>query len=119
MTIPLKTSYFVLPDLYQTKMRKEKEPDKVYRIIKFISSHMGIPHKDLIGESQEREIIYCRHMCMYIIRKRTPLSMERIAGVFNRMDHTTVKNAIRRIENYLETDPVKRAEIEKFLTVVY
>jgi chromosomal replication initiator protein len=121
MTQPLKIpyNYFILPDLYQNKTRRERDPDKAFRIIGFISQKMGIPYSDLLSQTRKREINYCRQLCMYVLRNRTTLSLEKIAALFARGDHTTVKNALKRIENYLATDKDKKDQVERFMSAIY
>jgi chromosomal replication initiator protein len=60
----------------------------------------GIPVEDIIGKARTRDLVDARHIAMYVCRQLTnpPLSFPQIAKAFGGRDHTTVMNAVSRIE---------------------
>jgi len=60
----------------------------------------GIAVEDLIGKARTRDLVDARHIAMYVCRQLTnpPLSFPQIAKAFGGRDHTTVMNAVQRIE---------------------
>ena len=58
----------------------------------------GIPVEDLKSPARTRTLTHPRHIAMYLCREMTDLSLPKIAEVFNRRDHTTVLNALKKIE---------------------
>lgn len=114
-----KVSLYAMPDLYQRRMSTHDAPDKAQRIISFICHKKGIPVYLMKDKTRRREVNYVRQLCIYVIRQRTPLTLEKIALLFSRTDHTTIINALQSIENYKETDKEKREDIKLFLNVVY
>jgi chromosomal replication initiator protein len=60
----------------------------------------GIAVEDVIGKARTRDLVDARHIAMYVCRQLTnpPLSFPQIAKAFGGRDHTTVMNAVQRIE---------------------
>lgn len=114
-----KVSLYAMPDLYQRRMSTHDAPDKAQRIISFICHKKGIPVYLMKDKTRRREVNYVRQLCIYVIRQRTPLYLKEIALLFDRNDHTTVRNALQSIRNYMETDKEKEEDIRLFMNVVY
>ena len=55
-----------------------------------------------------------RHICIYIIRKLTDLSLPAIGRILGR-DHTTVMSSLQVIENELRTNPLLDIEINDII----
>jgi chromosomal replication initiator protein len=55
---------------------------------------------DITGKARTRDLVDARHIAMYVCRQLTnpPLSFPQIARAFGNRDHTTVMNAVQRIE---------------------
>lgn len=80
-------------------------------IISKICDQYGVNPEYMVIRKRTKELVFPRHLAMYVIKKRTGLPVTAIGKIFNR-DHTTVIHAVRMIENYIETDSLgKRAEI--------
>ena len=60
----------------------------------------GIAVEDIVGKARTRDLVDARHIAMYVCRQQTnpPLSFPQIAKAFGGRDHTTVMNAVSRIE---------------------
>jgi chromosomal replication initiator protein len=60
----------------------------------------GLADEDIIGKARTRDLVDARHIAMYVCRQLTnpPLSFPQIAKAFGGRDHTTVMNAVQRIE---------------------
>ncbi|MGV9181912.1 chromosomal replication initiator protein DnaA [Arcanobacterium canis] len=63
-----------------------------------VSGYFGIASADLKSPARTRSLTMPRHIAMYLCREMTDLSLPKIAEVFNRRDHTTVLNALRKVE---------------------
>ena len=79
-------------------------------VCKFYNLEPGL----LRGQGRSKDISLARQIAMYQIRRMTNLSLKEIGHEFNR-DHSTVLNALNRIEGLVKTDPEK-AEIIKDIT---
>jgi chromosomal replication initiator protein len=60
----------------------------------------GLAVEDIVGKARTRDLVDARHIAMYVCRQLTnpPLSYPQIAKAFGGRDHTTVMNAVQRIE---------------------
>jgi chromosomal replication initiator protein len=60
----------------------------------------GLTVEDVTGKARTRDLVDARHIAMYVCRQLTnpPLSFPQIAKAFGGRDHTTVMNAVQRIE---------------------
>lgn len=104
----MKLSYFLIPAI---KDRRHLSPEIV---VKDVCRRYDLSVDDLKSECRKRDLVFPRHLAMYLIKQRTGLSLSKIGEMFNR-DHTSVMHAIRTIQNYIDTDSLnKREEIIKF-----
>ena len=69
----------------------------------------------LRGQGRSKDISLARQIAMYQIRRMTNLSLKEIGAEFGGRDHSTVLNALNRVEDLVKTDPEK-AEIIKDIT---
>lgn len=84
-------------------------------IITMVCKTYGVEHEDLMKQCRQRELVFSRHLAMYLIRKFTNLSVIKIGKLFNR-DHTSVLHAQKMIQNYIDTDSFnKREEIQQLI----
>jgi len=77
-----------------------------------VSSYFGVSVGDMLGQSRREFFCLPRHVCMYLARHYTRLSMQDIALFCGRSDHTTVLNAERRIQKQIESDVALKQQIE-------
>ena len=60
--------------------------------------------EEMHSPSRKKNIITARHTAMYLIRKLLKKSLKDICQSFERKDHTTVLNAIKKVESLLLKD---------------
>lgn len=84
-------------------------------IIEEVCKFYNIEPDILRGQGRSKDISLARQIAMYQIRRMTNLSLKEIGQEFNGRDHSTVLNALNRIEGLVKTDPEK-AEIIKDIT---
>lgn len=72
-------------------------------IIDETAKFYNLTSEDLTGQRRTRNTALARQIAMYLIRKLTNLSLKDIGDLFGGRDHTTVLNAIRRIEDSLKS----------------
>lgn len=102
-----KISYFVAPDLIGEKTTLE--------IIEMICEQYSVTREQLKNQNRTKDLVFARHLCMYLLYNCVKLKLSQVGQVFNR-DHTTVMNAIQKIEDYIETNSLnKREEIHKMV----
>lgn len=84
-------------------------------IIEEVCKFYNIEPDILRGQGRSKDISLARQIAMFQIRRMTNLSLKEIGQEFNGRDHSTVLNALNRIEGLVKTDPEK-AEIIKDIT---
>ena len=84
-------------------------------IIEEVCKFYNIEPDILRGQGRSKDISLARQIAIYQIRRMTNLSLKEIGQEFGGRDHSTVLNALNRIDNLVKTDPEK-AEIVKDIT---
>ena len=84
-------------------------------IIEEVCKFYNLEPELLRGQGRSKDISLARQIAIYQIRRMTNLSLKEIGQEFNGRDHSTVLNALNRIESLVKTDPEK-AEIIKDIT---
>lgn len=84
----------------------------VEKIFSSVYQHYGIKKEDLISSKRNKEIAYARHICIYLIREVTEMSLPNIAKIFNR-DHSTIMNSIDTIQRKVMTDAILDFDIKE------
>ncbi|MCK5840538.1 MAG: chromosomal replication initiator protein DnaA [Candidatus Sabulitectum sp.] len=75
-----------------------------------VAEFFGVNPNTLKGKQRKREILVPRQISMYLMRDLTSLSLEEIGSFFGR-DHSTVLNAIKRINNMMSDDAFFKRKI--------
>ena len=73
-------------------------PVTLKRIIDEASDLFGVRVADLCGPSRTRALVNVRQVTMYVCRSMTDESLPVIGRAFGGRDHTTVINAVRKVE---------------------
>jgi chromosomal replication initiator protein len=81
-------------------------------IIRVVSEYFSLTPTDLRSKKKSKSIVHPRHLAMFIIRDLTELSTTDIGQLFGGRDHTTVINAIDKIEKRILTDPSEEGTIQ-------
>lgn len=84
-------------------------------IIEEVCKFYNIEPSILRGQGRSKDVSMARQIAIFQIRRMTNLSLKEIGGEFGGRDHSTVLNALNRIEALIKTDPEK-AEIIKDIT---
>ena len=90
----------------------EPSPVTVERIFKIVAENYGVTTDEIRGQKRNAGIAMARHMCIYLVRQNTSLSLEDIGKKFDR-DHSTIISSIRRIEEEKENSPATAALIDE------
>lgn len=65
------------------------------------AAYFNISLEDLKSPVRTRSLTMPRHIAMYLCREMTDYSLPKIAELFDRRDHTTVLNALRKVETQM------------------
>lgn len=74
------------------------------RITRTVARAFGVKAKDLLGPSRLRTVLVPRQVAMYLGREVAKLPLTVIGLHFGGRDHTTVLNAVRKIESAMTSD---------------
>lgn len=98
----------VLHDLFEDA-QKEVTPDM---IIKIVSEHFGITVSELISKKKGQDIVYPRHLCMYLCRNLTDVAFSVIGKKLGNRDHTTIMYGHDKIQKEMETNENIKNDVE-------
>ena len=90
-------------------------------VMEAVSRYYSVSVQDMVGQSRVREILVPRQIAMYLSKKYLRMTFVRLGEVFSDRDHTTVMNAVSKIEEKLHNDPQLLREVrslEKELDLV-
>ena len=82
-------------------------------IVSATASHFSLEPAQLKSAGRNRTVVMARGVAMYLARKLTRQSFEKIGKSFGGRDHSTVLHNYRKIEHLIETDPPTRQTIGK------
>ena len=101
--IDMQIAYEALQSLIDVKQVKAKLNEQ--RIISEVADYYNKTPSQLTGTSRQGEIVFARHIAMYLIRKLLDTPYTKIGMMFGGKDHTTVMNGVEKVEKELKTNP--------------
>lgn len=84
-------------------------------VIKRVCRLYGIESDTLYIHTKKRTVVEPRQLAMYLMRRDLKMTLKTISGEFGIRQHGTVKNAIKTIENLIETNDLFRNNIKDLL----
>lgn len=88
-------------------------------IQKLVTEHYKIRMTDIKSSSRAKPIVIPRQIAMFLIKKFLDKSLVDIGRSFGGKDHTTVINALERIESLQAVDPVIKSDIEELTNQIH
>jgi chromosomal replication initiator protein len=70
----------------------------------FVAEYYTIPKSEVLGESRAREYLQPRQIIMYLAKSKLRLSLAKIGQYLGNRNHTTVMNAISRVQTQLRNN---------------
>lgn len=80
-------------------------------ILEAVAQVTSIPVDALTSKRREKQVVYARHLAMYLLRNLAHQSYAQTGRLLGGRDHTTVLHGFRRIERILETEPDVRRDL--------
>lgn len=80
-------------------------------VMEATSRYYSVSVQDMVGGSRVREILIPRQIAMLLGKKYLRMSFVRLGELFSNRDHTTVMNAVEKIEDRMQGDPQLLREI--------
>ena len=89
------------------------ENNNVGRIQKIVADYFKISIDDLKSKKRNADIAFPRQIAMYLCRKHTEESFDKIGMEFGGKDHSTVMHSCEKIEKDIKNNKSLAAEIDK------
>ncbi len=81
-------------------------------IIDVVSEHFNVSKENITSKKRNSEYVLPRQIIMYLCRVLTETSLQTIASLLSKKDHTTVIHGVEKIEEKIKTDEDLRNKIE-------
>jgi chromosomal replication initiator protein len=88
-------------------------------IQKMVADHFKVRISDLKSTTRARQIVVPRQISMYLIKKHLDRPLVEIGRVFGGKDHTTVMNAMERVEFLIQKDLDIKSDIDELTTRIH
>ena len=85
-------------------------------ILNKVSDLYNISVEDIISKSRQSKIVTPRFVAMYLTRKLIDMTVADIGKQFGDRDHSTVVNAINKVEQDIISDPDFKEHIDELIT---
>ncbi|WP_457640429.1 chromosomal replication initiator protein DnaA [Persephonella sp.] len=99
----------VLKDILEIK---EVEELSIEKIQKEVANYFSININELLGNSRKKKVAMARQIAMYLARYLTDKSLNEISKAFKKKDHSTVINAVEKVEKNMEKDRKFKLTVE-------
>ncbi len=80
---------------------------------RLVADHYRVRVTDLKSANRSKPLVTARQVAMYLIKKNLDKSLVEIGRYFGGKDHTTVINALRRVEAQLQKDSDLKKDIDE------
>jgi chromosomal replication initiator protein len=85
----------------------------VEEIQQHVASSFGVSRAELVGSSRAATPLRARQVAILLTRELTELSLPQIGRLYGGRDHSTVLNALRRVETSISEDPDLAARVDR------
>jgi len=89
----------VLKDVLELNNVEELSIEKIQREV---ANYFSININEMLGKSRKKKVVMARQIAMYLSRYLTDKSLNDISKAFKRKDHSTILNAIEKVEKNIE-----------------
>ena len=90
------------------------DPVTTDRVILEVARYFSIEENDIRSRKRNANLVWARHVSIYIISKVTGISNSQISKDL-KMDHTSVSHALKNVEKQMSIDPYKKRSIEELI----
>jgi chromosomal replication initiator protein len=81
-------------------------------IIDVVSEHFNVSKDDITSKKRNSEYVLPRQIIMYLCRTMTDTSLQTVASLLSKKDHTTIIHGVEKIADKVQTDEELRNKIE-------
>lgn len=91
-----------------------KSPEEL-KVDSLLRNAFGMSIHQVSERTRERRIVEYRYLGMWWMRNNSKMHDSVIGGIFGGYDHATVHNAVKTVNNLMETNREFRATVQRFL----
>lgn len=91
---------------------EKKSITNISQVKECVCKYFNISEEDVDSPSRKAQIVYARHIIMYILKNHYDLSLKSIGSGIGNRDHTTVLHGIDKITDALAADPMTKSDID-------
>lgn len=88
----------------EKKWPKQQKTISIEHIQHIIETLYDVSHEDLIGNKRNKELMEPRHICIWLVRELTDVTLADIGERFGRRSHATIKHSITWVEDKKKKD---------------
>ncbi|MCM1183898.1 MAG: chromosomal replication initiator protein DnaA [Roseburia sp.] len=81
-------------------------------IVDVVSEHFNVSKEDITSKKRNSEYVLPRQIIMYLCRTMTTASLQNVAALLSKKDHTTVIHGVEKITELMQTDENLRNKID-------
>lgn len=107
-------AYDVLKDMI-VETQKKITVDLIQRKV---AEYFEIRPSDMTAKRRTKNVVYPRHVAMFLSREMTALSLPEIGEQFGGRDHTTVLHAYEKMKKDLKKDPKSKSLVDKLVVEI-
>lgn len=104
-------AYDVLKDMI-VETQKKITVDLIQRKV---AEYFDIRPSDMTAKRRTKNVVYPRHLAMFLSREMTSLSLPEIGEQFGGRDHTTVLHAYEKMKKVFKKDPKSKSLVDKLV----
>ncbi len=99
----------VLKELLSHSLSSGKTSAK--SVIKAVANYYNVETSDLLGKNRVKELVYPRHIAMYLLKTKLNYSYPQVGQALGGRDHTTVMHAVNKIIKELKQNSGLEADL--------
>lgn len=107
-------AYDVLKDMI-VETQKKITVDIIQRKV---AEYFEVRPSDMTAKRRSQNVVYPRHVAMYLSREMTSLSFPEIGEQFGGRDHTTILHAYEKIKKDIKKDPKAKSLVDKLVVEI-
>lgn len=105
----------VAQDVLKDLINENQKKITVDLIQRKVAEYFEIRPSDMTAKRRSRNVVFPRHLAMFLCREMTGLSFPEIGEQFGGRDHTTVLHAYEKIKKDTKRDPNSRSLVDKLV----
>jgi chromosomal replication initiator protein len=104
-----------LKDMFASPKQSNISIELIQRVI---AEYFSLTPKDMQGKKRSQNIVYPRHLAMFIARQLTEFTTTEIGQAFGGRDHSTVTSAVDKIEEKVKSNPSEEATVKSLMRLI-